>query len=128
MTVAYIDTSCLVAIAFDEPAAKTLRRQLARYDRLISSNLLEAELRSALRREKVESSPDDLLSVVTWLLPHRPLTSEISRVLERGYVRGAGLWHLACALYVFPDPGESRFLTLDKAQRNVARDLGFRVD
>ena len=47
MKLAYVDTSCLVAIAFDEPGGRRLARGLERYDRLFASNLLEAEFLSA---------------------------------------------------------------------------------
>ena len=49
MSIAYVDTSVLTAIAFDEPGAAALARQLDEFARLISSNMLEAELRAALR-------------------------------------------------------------------------------
>jgi uncharacterized protein with PIN domain len=59
---AYVDTSCLVAIAFDEPEAARTAARLRRFERLFSSNVLEAELRSALRREGVEGHGLHLLS------------------------------------------------------------------
>jgi hypothetical protein len=55
------------------------------------------------------------------------LTQEISRVLVAGYLRGADVWHVACALHMSQDPGEVTFLTLDRPQRTVARRLGFRT-
>lgn len=62
MSLAYVDTSCLVAVAFDEPGAQELALQLEGYDRLVASNLLEAELRSALTRENVTDNGIMLLS------------------------------------------------------------------
>jgi len=44
-----------------------------------------------------------------------------------GHLKGADLWHLACALVVSPDPGEITFLTLDRRQKEVARQAGFSV-
>ncbi len=124
MKVAYVDTSCLVAIAFGERGAAALARRLDSFDELISANLLEAELRSAFVREGVE--PDaTLLSAVSWVVPDRPLSAEITRVLASGYVRGADCWHLATALYLGEDPGTIAFLTLDARQLEVARELGF---
>ncbi|MGH7490093.1 MAG: hypothetical protein ACREMY_31475, partial [bacterium] len=49
--VAYLDSSCPVAIALDEPVSRELLVQLSRFDQLFSANLLEAELRSALAQE-----------------------------------------------------------------------------
>jgi predicted nucleic acid-binding protein len=125
MKLAYVDTSCLVAIAFGEAGAAPLARRLARFDLLAASDLLEAELRSTFLRERVESDPP-LLSGFSWVVPDRPLHAEIARVLAAGYVRGADCWHLASALYLAEDPGAISFLTLDERQAGVAKVLGFR--
>lgn len=123
--VAYVDTSCMVAIALGERESKALQRQLASFDVLLASNLLEAELRAAFAREKVDADPDDMLAAMSWILPDRPLRPEIARVLAAGYLRGADCWHVATALYVADDPFEIAFLTLDSKQGVVARALGF---
>lgn len=125
MTFAYVDSSCLVALAFDEPGARKLAARLRRFDRLFSSNLLEAELRSALVREGVNAEIEDLLSWLTWVYPNRPLTPEYARITAAGYLCGADLWHLANALFLAPDPADLSFLTLDGRQGEVARRLGF---
>jgi len=121
----YVDTSCLVAIAFDEPGARRLARSLVGYDRLFASNLLEAEFRSALLREKVGDRADALLSWITWVYPNRPLTEEFTRISTAGHLRGAGLWHLAHALFLAPECKGLDFLTLDQRQREVSAMLGF---
>lgn len=126
MSAAYLDTSCLVAVAFGEPGHEALTAQLDRLDQLFSSNLLEAELRAVLSREGVEEG-ESLMDGLSWVLPDRPLTPEIEAVLDAGSVRGADAWHLACALYLSPDPGELEFLTLDRRQAAVARALGFQA-
>jgi uncharacterized protein with PIN domain len=41
---AYVDTSCLVAIALAEPGWERTAATLDTFDRLVASNLLEAEL------------------------------------------------------------------------------------
>ena len=125
MTFAYVDSSCLVAIAFDEPGARKLAGRLRRFDRLFTSNLLEAELRSALLREKVEGDGEELLSWMTWVYPNRPLTPEFARIAAAGYLKGADLWHLASALFLAPDPKELTFLTLDARQGEIAGRIGF---
>lgn len=122
--VAYVDTSCLVAIALSERGAAALERRLNTFDTIVASNLLEAELRATLAREKVESEPA-WFATITWVLPDRPLRAEIARVLAAGYLRGADCWHVATALYVAGDPGEIAFLTLDERQGVVALSLGF---
>jgi hypothetical protein len=124
VSLAYLDTSCLVALAFDEPEAGELVERLPTFKRLISSNLLEAEYRAALERERV-SGGESLLTWVTWLQPDRPLTAELRRALSFGYLRGADLWHLGCALFLRAELPGLAFLTLDQRQGDVARALGF---
>lgn len=124
MASAYVDSSWLIAIAFDERNAAALERRFDRFDQLVSSNLLEAELLSACRRENV--GPDaSFLDRISWIVPERPLHDEIQTVLSAGYLRGADCWHLASALYLADSPEELVFLTLDKKQRTIARALGF---
>jgi hypothetical protein len=123
----YIDTSVVVGIAFSEPDAATFPSRLARFGRVFSSNLLEAEFRSTLLREKVGDSGESLLGFITWIYPNRSLKPEIDRVAASGYLRGADLWHLANALFLAPDSRELTFLTLDRRQREVAVELGFRT-
>jgi predicted nucleic acid-binding protein len=125
LKLAYVDSSCWVAIALAEPAGEPVVTRLKSFDRLFASNLLEAELRSALFREQVEDSAEKLLSWLSWIHPDRPLTPELDKVLAKGYVRGADLWHLACALYLRAQVGDLGFLSLDTRQAEVAGQLGF---
>jgi len=114
-----------VAIAFREPRARAVATRLRRFEQLLASNLLEAELRSALVREGVADSGRDLLSWITWVYPNRPLTPEFDRIIAAGYVKGADLWHLATALFLAPSGKGLSFLTLDGRQKVVAASLGF---
>lgn len=122
---AYVDTSVVVAIRFNQAGAEHFREMLTRFD-VYASPLLEAEWRSAHRREQVEANLADL-ERIEWAHLDRTLSAELERVFEAGYVRGADAWHLATALYLAPDPGELTFLTLDDRQRGVAERLGFRT-
>ena len=126
MNAAYVDSSALVSVAFSEHEADEMAVLLQSYRRLHSSNLLEAEVRSACAREGLALHPR-FLARVEWLFPDRPLESEMETVLAAGYLRGADLWHIATALYAFPRPREVAFVTLDERQRAVAGELGFRV-
>ena len=126
MSVAYVDTSALVTIAFDEQGATALAAGLTGFARLVSSNLLEAELRAACHREG-RAVPDHLLARIDWVLTHRPLSLEMEDALRAGHLRGADLWHIATALYVAPEPSSIAFVTLDQRQAEVAAALGFQV-
>ena len=126
MSTAYVDTSVLTAIAFDEPDAEAHARRLEEFSDLFSSNLLEAELRAAFARENLVFR-ESAIAGIEWVLPDRPLTREFATVLEAGYLRGADLWHVAMALYLSPQPDSLSFATLDTRQSAVAKALGFRV-
>ena len=121
---AYVDTSALLAIALTEPDGPATARRLATFPLLVSSNLLEAEMRSAMAREGSEFVPDRLARV-RWVMPTRPLTPEIATALRAGYLRGADLWHLASALYAARAMPALAFITLDRRQQTVAASLGF---
>ena len=121
MRVAYADTSCLLAVALGADGFEEVARDLEECDLLVSSNLLEAELRSALAREGIGEEPSALLGRLAWVHPGRALSAEYRVVLSHGRVRGADLWHLACALYLRGSLPGLRFLTLDRRQGEVAQ-------
>jgi hypothetical protein len=125
LRLAYVDSSCLVAIALEEADYQRVSSWLYGFDHLYSSNLLEAELRSAMARERVGSSAAILLSSIIWVYPERPLTPEYELILTQGYLRGANPWHLACALHLRAEWKEVSFLSLDDKQVAVASSLGF---
>lgn len=128
MKVAYIDTSCLVALAFEERSSQAVRVELTACDHWVSSTLLEAELRGAFARERKEANEAELyLRHIDWILPPRRLTAEIDQALQQGTLRGADLWHVACALHAAAFPEEVLFASLDKRQTAVAKKLGFQV-
>lgn len=81
-----------------------MRRRLERMKRLLASNVLEAELLAAARREGVDLDPSFLGAI--WILPD---------------------WHLATALFLAEDPSSLVFPTLDERQRDAAGSLGFPV-
>jgi hypothetical protein len=97
-------------LALGERGSTRLAKSLKAYDRLLASNLLEAELRSALHRARSR---------------HRESSTFLRSTFGRDVpMRGADLWHLAVALFIDPER-EIDFLTLDERQRTVSRKLGF---
>lgn len=127
MKIAYVDSSCFLAITFCEPGYREVLERLSRFDLLLSSVLLESEVRAALAREGVDGSWRNLLSWVTWVQANRRLTSEMNQILAISAPRGADLWHLASALFVRTRVPDLGFMTLDRTQRSTAQDLGFTV-
>ena len=127
MSSAYVDSSFLLAIAFGEPDFAGLAEKLDRFDALYASDLVEAEVLSTLAREEMVLPEPDSFSSLSWTFPDRPLTLEFQRILKAGYLKGADLWHLACALYLSPAPDDLSFLTLDTRQKRIAAKLGFSV-
>lgn len=71
--------------------------------------------------------PREFLTAIRLVDSAAPLTEQITRVLDAGYMRGAHCWHPAPALYAAREPKEWTFLTFDIRQRAVANPLGFRV-
>lgn len=125
--IAYIDTSAMAAVAFEEPTAPFVAQRLAGFPRWISSNLLEAELRAAYARERRDYDAN-LTFNIAWISPDGPLAAEMAAALQVGYLRGADLWHIATALYAAQTLRTPlAFMTLDGAQQKVAAGLGFVV-
>lgn len=129
MPVAYVDTSAVIAVLFGAPESEAIVRQLDKVEAVYSSTLLEAELFSFLARESMDpSAAQEVERTIRWVLPDRPLTLELRAALHAGYLRGADLWHVACALYLAGSPGDWHFLTCDAKQQEVARRLGFKAE
>ncbi len=127
MSTAYIDTSVLIAIETCQPNSDVYEKELGRFERLVSSILLEAEYRSVCMREKRVPS-DFRLNKISWIIPARPLTQELNSVLAAGYLRGADLYHVATAIYAERILAvKMSFLTLDNRQRQIANTVGFDV-
>ncbi len=122
---AYVDGSALLSIIFEETDGPAIAQRLAQFSNLVSSILLEAEVRSALFRVGQSYNPN-WLSDFEWVYPDRPLGPEIADALQVRYLRSGDLLHVATALYaVRTSSVELAFITLDNNQREVAAGLGF---
>ncbi len=126
MTSAFVDTSVILAVAFQEADFRGIAERLERFDTVYAADLLEAELRSACRRDDREVD-ERLIAALRVVYPPRSIRDEIVRVLDAGYVRGADCCHLATALFLARSGSELTFFTLDKRQRDVAAALGFQT-
>lgn len=126
MSDAYVDTSAILSVEFRESGWESVVSRLSNFSYLASSNLLEAEVRSAFARIQRTFNPVALANI-EWVPVGRSLGPEFERVLNVGYLRGADLWHVATALYIFDDLSDVTFLTLDHRQEEVAAALGFQT-
>ena len=114
MSTAYLDTSVLIAIETCQPDSHIYEEELGRFERLVSSTLLEAEYWSVCMRE--QRSPSDFrLNKISWIIPSRPLTRELNKVLATGYLRGADLCHVATAVYA-ERIAETNFMVIENSQ------------
>jgi hypothetical protein len=91
---------------------------------------LTAEVLAALRREnRALDSADSLLRQIEQVEPPPDLRAACLEALAHGAARGANLWHLALACQIARRGQRDglRFASLDDAQRNMARRLGFPI-
>ena len=127
---AYVDPSALTPIIFGEQPPETLFR-LESFPFLLTSILLEAELRAALEYERQEFAASLISEINEWITPHRRLDDELTSILEIVSLPATPLWHLANAMYIRQRQSltsrEFRlaFITLDEQQETAARELGF---
>ncbi len=126
LPVAYVDTTAVSPVAFrEEPAGTAVRRRLDSFPYLLSTNLLETELRAAFKAEG-ERFDGSAITEINWIFPNRQLDAEMTAILDIAYLSPIRVWHLATALF-FRDVLQSdlAFITLDEQQETVARELGF---
>ncbi|MBN2340395.1 MAG: hypothetical protein JXX29_24300 [Deltaproteobacteria bacterium] len=128
MKVGYIDTSVLVAMAFDDAGGAFIGRSVKTFDRLYSSNLLEAEFFSAAKKENLLDQAKSFIKPVRFVYPDTNLTAYHEQVLAVDYIEGGALQHLSCALYLFPRTEDVFFLSLHPAQTALAAKLGFQTE
>lgn len=124
----YVDSSIIVSILFAESGHQKYRRLLGRAEDVFSSYLLEAEILSAVVREKLPIKlAFDILDSVSLVMPERSMTSEYRKIFAKGYCKGADAFHIATALYLEPEAKSLVFLTADKVQAKIAKSLGFQA-
>ena len=126
LSIAYVDASAILAPVFQERDWEITARQLAGFQVVVSSNLLEAEIRAACAREGL-GFDGGIISGIGWVHPNRSLGPEMARALSvGGYSKAGDLWHIAVALYLDARVvGKLAFITRDDRQGKVAANLGF---
>ncbi len=127
---AYVDPSALTPTIFGELPEET-RIRLERFPILVSSTLLDAELRATFQDEQQTYSPSLASLIGRWVLPNRRLEEELAAVSEIVSLPALPLWHLASAMYLQQRQSLTgrqyrlAFITLDEQQETAARELGF---
>ena len=127
---AYVDPSALTPAIFGEQPEET-RIRLERFPILVSSTLLDAELRATFRHWTQPFSPSLASVIDRWVLPNHRLDEEIAAISEITSLPALPLWHLACAMYFQQRQSLTgrqfrlAFITLDEQQETAARELGF---
>ena len=126
----YLDSSAAIAVLFRDDTAPRVAAVLRRADRLVSASLFVPEVLAALARERrTLSSADGFIRRVALFNSQGSLRLECEEALSHGVLRGADLAHLAAAMELAGRKGRKAlsFCSLDGAQRDGARQLGFRV-
>ena len=131
LAIAYLDPTALIPVVFgEEPVGDVTQERLNRFPILVSSNLLEAELRVEF---ELQGRIFDLgwLSGIEWVQPRSSLGSEMARIQAIVSLSPVLLWHLANAMYLASRLSltsrryQLAFVTLDEQQETAARELGF---
>ena len=123
---AYVDTTSVLPISSgEEPVGAAVQLRLGRFPHLLSSNVLEAELRAAFQHEGHDFD-SSLIANINWIFPNRRLDAEMTAVLEFAHLSPTRMWHLTTAIF-FRNvlQSELAFITLDEQQETAAHDLGF---
>ena len=133
LAIAYLDPTALIPIVFgEEPVGAATQERLNRFPVLVSSNLLEAELRGRFERES-QLFDLDWLSGIEWVQPRGSLGSEMDRIQALASLSPIRMWHLANAVHLASRlsltnrRADLAFITLNEQQEAVARDLGLWV-
>ena len=131
LAIAYLDPTALIPIVFgEEPVRAVTEERLNRFPILVSSNLLEAELRARFEREEQVFDPGRL-SGIEWIQPRGSLGSAMARIQAFARLSPTRMWHLANAVYfagrlsLTNRRTDLAFITLDEQQETAARELGF---
>ena len=120
----------MTPIVFGEQPGET-RVRLTRFPILLSSALLDAELRVAFERQGQTFDPSLVSEIDRWVTPSRRLDREMDSILEIVSLPALPLWHLATAMYFQQRQSLTgrqfrlAFVTLDEQQETAARELGF---
>lgn len=130
----YCDTSAILSMLVDDQHSDAARRAIEAADYNIVSTLAIAETLAVMGRRAREAPCESALLKAaaqtffdgTWLWTlETPPKTIIANLAQSHPLRGADLWHLACAKALAAEFPELQLLTFDKALLRAADDEGF---
>jgi len=121
-----VDTSVLGRYLLDEPERDAIAVDLARFGRLVSSELLRVELRRLGRRRGVEEDATDLLTEVT-LIPLDEAILASAETVAPASVATLDAIHLATAVRIARGGDLDALMTYDAGLAAGAEHHGIRV-
>ena len=125
---AYVDSSVILTILFQESGWTRWKKIFSSFEDCLSSSLTEAEVLATALRENLDLHlAGKALQTVSLIFPERSLQKECLQILKNGYCHGADLWHVANALYLDPQASHLVFISADDRQRQIAHLAGFRL-
>jgi predicted nucleic acid-binding protein len=119
----YVDTSSLGRLLLQEPDADAIRKAMANYTSLWSSQLLSVEMRRLGRRVDLEQDAERLLGAVELTHLGQPQLNRAGR-LEPVEVRTLDAIHLEAALWLRGAATIAAVLTHDKQLRRGCQHHG----
>jgi predicted nucleic acid-binding protein len=125
-TTVYIDTSALGRVLLAEPDKPAIERGLADYDRIVSSRLLQVELRRLALRKNLLDATAELLAEVALISMDEPILTA-SETLSPSAVGTLDAIHLATAVRLSNDGELDALMTYDKQLAEGAREHGITV-
>lgn len=126
MPTVYLDTSVLGRALLNERDTAAIRRELAGFDQLLSSQLLRIELRRLASRERVLELADAMLQPIL-LVPLEKEILAMAEVLPPSDVGTLDSIHLATALRVAEAGELDVLMTYDKRLAGGAQEHGIQV-
>jgi uncharacterized protein len=125
-TTVYVDTSALGRVLLGESDRPAIQRDLGGYEKVISSRLLQVELRRLAAREDLLDAAAGLLAEVT-LMPIDETILTTTETLSPSTVGTLDAIHLATAMRLTKDTALDTIMTYDKQLAAGAREHGLKV-
>jgi predicted nucleic acid-binding protein len=122
----YIDTSALGRVLLAEPDKPAIERALDDYDKIVSSHLLQVELRRLAFRKNLLDATSELLADVALISMNEAILTA-SETLAPSAVGTLDAIHLATAVRLSNDGELDALMTYDKQLAEGAREHGITV-